>query len=136
MESLIGGIIIGIAVSIMLLFNGRVTGISGIIGGVLNPEVLDKNWRLLFLSGLFLGGFVLRFLRPSSFNLASHAKTVDYIFAGFLVGFGTLLANGCTSGHGICGISRFSVRSIVSTLTFILSGIIGVLLFKFIRGEL
>jgi uncharacterized membrane protein YedE/YeeE len=136
MEAIIGGVIIGVAVSIMLLFNGRVTGISGIIGGVLNPNTLDKNWRLLFLGGLLIGGFLLRFLYPPSFNLISNAGPVDYVIAGLLVGFGTLMGNGCTSGHGVCGISRFSVRSIVSTLTFILSGIVGVLLFKLIRGEL
>lgn len=136
MESLIGGVIIGIAVSLMLLFNGRVTGISGIVGSLLNPETLDKNWRFLFLTGLLLGGVALRFLHPESFTLLSHAKPVDYILSGLLVGYGTSLGGGCTSGHGVCGISRLSVRSIISTFTFILFGIIGVILFKVFRGEL
>ena len=136
MEAILGGVIIGVAVSIMLLFNGKVTGISGIVGGLLNKKTLDKNWRYLFLFGLFIGGVILRFIHPESFTLISNAKTFDYVFAGFLVGFGTLLGNGCTSGHGVCGISRLSVRSIASTVTFIFFGIVGVLIFKSLRGEL
>lgn len=136
MNSIIGGMIIGGAVSIMLLFNGRVTGISGIVGGLLNKETLDKNWRALFLLGLLLGGVILRFIYPESFTLISNATTVDYIFGGFLVGFGTLLGNGCTSGHGVCGISRLSARSIGATVTFIIFGFAGVILFRAIRGEL
>lgn len=136
MNSIIGGMIIGVAVSIMLLFNGRVTGISGIVGGLLNKETLDKNWRALFLVGLLLGGVILRFIYPESFTLISNATTADYILGGFLVGFGTLLGNGCTSGHGVCGISRLSARSIGSTVTFIIFGFAGVILFRVIRGEL
>lgn len=136
MEAIVGGVIIGVAVSIMLLFNGRVTGISGIIGGLINPHTLDKSWRFLFLAGLVIGGFILKFFHPSSFTMLSHARSADYIIAGLLVGYGTLMGNGCTSGHGVCGISRFSIRSIISTMTFISSGIIGVILFKLIRGEL
>lgn len=136
MESLIGGVIIGVAASLMLLFNGRVTGISGIVGSLLNPQTLDKNWRILFLIGLLLGGVVLRVLHPQAFTLLSHAKPTDYIFSGLLVGYGTALGGGCTSGHGVCGISRLSLRSIISTVTFIAFGIIGVLLFKVFRGEL
>ncbi len=135
MEALTGGIIIGIAVSIMLLFNGRVTGISGIIGGLFNKETLDKHWRIQFLIGLFLGGFVLRFMYPEAFTFISSANKIDFIFAGFLVGFGTLLGNGCTSGHGVCGISRLSIRSIASTLIFIIFGIVSVVVFKMARGE-
>lgn len=136
MYQVLGGVIIGLAATMMLLFNGRVTGISGIIGGVLNRNTHDKSWRILFLIGLALGGFLLKFLNPEVFTLISSAKTVDYITAGFLVGVGTLLGNGCTSGHGVCGISRLSTRSIVATMTFITSGILSVLLFKFLRGEL
>ena len=136
MESILGGVIIGLAVSIMLLFNGRVTGISGIIGGLLNRQVMDKNWRIMFILGLLLGGVSLKIFYPSSFKLISTATSADYMIAGFIVGFGTLLGNGCTSGHGVCGISRFSLRSIIATVTFIGFGMIGVLLFKLIRGEL
>jgi uncharacterized membrane protein YedE/YeeE len=136
MMSLVGGAIIGIAVSLMLLFNGRVTGISGIIGGTLAPKSNDTFWRVTFILGLLAGGFILQFVLPEAFEINSNARTIDYIIAGLLVGFGTLLGNGCTSGHGVCGISRFSVRSIMSTVTFITFGVISVLLFKLIRGGL
>lgn len=136
MTALFGGVLIGLAVSIMLLFNGRVTGISGIIGGLLNREALDKSWRLFFIAGLLVGGLFLRFFYPEAFTLISKNTMIDYIIAGLLVGFGTLLGNGCTSGHGVCGISRLSVRSIISTLTFIIFGVISVVIFKLIKGEL
>ena len=135
--ALIGGAIIGIAVSIMLVFNGRVTGISGIISGVLAPVYSDLGWRVLFLLGLFSGGIILRFIHPDSFLSLSQNMTIyDYALAGFLVGFGTLLGNGCTSGHGVCGISRLSIRSMIATLVFIVFGIISVFVFKLLKGEL
>lgn len=132
----IGGVIIGIAATLMLAYTGRVTGISGIIGSILNPSTSDKNWRLFFLTGLLLGGIVLNLLRPDFFTLISTADTSDYLIAGFLVGFGTLLGNGCTSGHGVCGISRFSFRSLVATGTFILAGALSVMVFRFLKGDL
>lgn len=136
LNAIIGGIIIGLAVSLMMLFNGRVTGISGIIGGVIKPHKNDLNWRVTFILGLVFGGFILQFLRPEAFVQISSALPIDYMIAGVLVGFGTLLGNGCTSGHGVCGSSRLSVRSIVATLTFIGFGIISVLIFKLVRGSL
>lgn len=136
MVQVLGGVIIGLAATMMLLFTGRVTGISGIVGGVLNSKTTDKGWRLLFLIGLISGGLVLKVLQPELFTVISSATPSDYVIAGFLVGFGTLLGNGCTSGHGVCGISRFSPRSIIATVTFIFSGIISVVVFRFLRGEL
>lgn len=136
MYQVLGGMIIGLAATMMLLFTGRVTGISGIVGGILNPSTPDKNWRILFLVGLVLGGAFLKLLRPELFTVVSLALPIDYVVAGFLVGFGTLLGNGCTSGHGVCGISRFSPRSIMATVTFILAGVISVAAFRFFRGEL
>ena len=136
MEAIVGGVLIGVAATMMLLFNGRVTGISGIVGGLLNPVSKDKSWRILFLLGLLVGGFFLRFFHPVSFVTVSNAWRIDYMIGGFFVGFGTLMGNGCTSGHGVCGISRFSFRSIISTIIFMLSGIVGVVLFKLIRGYL
>lgn len=135
-NALLGGVLIGAAVSIMLLFNGRVTGISGIIGGMFHPVKKDFSWRLFFIMGLIAGGFILNYFRPESFIQSSSATTFDYILAGLLVGFGTLLGNGCTSGHGVCGMSRFSVRSFAATITFIVFGIISVVIFKLVRGEL
>lgn len=135
-EALIGGVIIGLAATILMLFNGRISGISGILGGLLKPQKKDLGWRLSFVAGLLLGGVLLQTLRPESFFQVSSAKWFDYIFAGLLVGFGTLLGNGCTSGHGVCGISRLSIRSILATLTFIIFGFISVYIFKMMRGSL
>lgn len=135
-NALIGGALIGFAVSLMMLFNGRVTGISGIVAGIVKPTKNDLGWRLSFVSGLLFGGFVLQVLKPDVFIQISSAKWFDYALAGLLVGFGTLLGNGCTSGHGVCGISRFSMRSIIATITFILFGMISVFIFKLLRGSL
>jgi len=136
MNAILGGILIGVAVSIMLLFNGRVTGISGIVAGAISPAKNDWLWRMTFLLGLLVGGLVLKIFHSQSLEQISSAHFGDYIFAGFLVGFGTLLGNGCTSGHGVCGISRLSVRSILSTITFIIFGILSVVMFKALRGGL
>lgn len=136
MNSLLGGALIGCAVSLMLLFNGRVTGISGIVSGVLKPFKGDVSWRVLFVLGLLTGGIVLQLFYPNTLEQSSAAQYIDYIFAGLLVGFGTLLGNGCTSGHGVCGISRFSIRSIFATITFIIFGIISLAIFKLVRGSL
>ncbi len=135
-NAIFGGVLIGIAASLMMLFNGRVTGISGIMAGIIQPKKFDTGWRVSFLIGLLLGGVALIIFRPESFIQQSSAKWGDYIFAGLLVGFGTLLGNGCTSGHGVCGISRLSVRSLMATVTFIVFGILSLLVFKFFRGSL
>lgn len=135
--AIIGGVIIGFAVSIMLAFNGRVTGISGIISGILPPKKGDAFWRVLFILGLFFGGVILQINHPESLRSTSMNMNIyDYAIGGFLVGFGTLLGSGCTSGHGVCGISRLSPRSIVATLSFIFFGILSVIIFKQIKGEL
>lgn len=136
MNQIAGGILIGIAVTLMLLFNGRVTGISGILGGILDRTFSDKYWRIMFLTGLLTGGILLKFILPESFTFQTSALPVDYLIAGFLVGFGTLMGNGCTSGHGVCGLSRLSQRSLIATVTFILSGVVSVLIFKWLRGYL
>lgn len=134
MLPIIGGILIGAAASLLLLFNGRVTGISGIIGGALKAPSGEYAWRWYFLGGLFTGGLMLAFLRPESFVAPANANLFDYALAGLLVGFGTVMGNGCTSGHGVCGISRLSMRSILATVTFIGFGVLGLLLFKLVRG--
>lgn len=136
LNALIGGGLIGLAVSLMMLFNGRVTGISGILGGIIRPQKNDFNWRLAFICGLLFGGLALHIFNPIVFFQVSSSIWFDYVIAGLLVGFGTLLGNGCTSGHGVCGISRFSTRSIVATIIFIAFGIISVFIFKLLRGPL
>lgn len=132
MSALVGGAIIGIAVSVMLLFNGRVTGISGIINGALTPQRGDTLWRVLFIAGLVLGGFSLKILNPTVFQGDLGTPEWTTVVAGLFVGFGTIMGSGCTSGHGVCGISRMSIRSIVSTVTFIAAGVAGVALFRFL----
>ena len=127
LEALLGGILIGLAVTLMLLFNGRVTGISGIIFGAVDPtKVGDRNWRVVFLMGLFAGGLLLQFGAPSMLWDRLALPGLQVFSGGLLVGFGTLLGNGCTSGHGVCGISRLSLRSITATATFMLFGFLAV----------
>jgi len=129
-NALLGGLIIGIAVSLMLLWNGRVTGISGIINGVLSPVKNDTAWRVLFVTGLFLGGVVLNLTNPHVFVSTLATGPWTTIIAGLLVGFGTILGSGCTSGHGVCGISRMSPRSLVATFIFISAGVVAVAIFR------
>lgn len=130
-NALMGGVLIGISVTILLLFNGRVTGISGILSGALFPHKGEVSWRITFLSGLLSGGLLLYLLRPESFSSPATSSTLQLMVAGLLVGFGTLLGNGCTSGHGVCGISRLSVRSIVATMSFIFAGVLMVSVIRY-----
>jgi uncharacterized membrane protein YedE/YeeE len=120
--SFLGGVLIGLSASFLLLCNGKIAGISGIIGGVLRPAKGDTLWRVFFVAGLLTGGFVLRLVSPHVFDIAIGRSGGAVMLAGLLVGFGARLGNGCTSGHGVCGISRFSPRSLVATLTFIAAG--------------
>lgn len=128
--ALIGGAIIGVAVSILLIFNGRVTGISGIVSSALIPKKGDFSWRVIFLLGLFVGGLAMTSLRPQAFQSTVIAESWTTIVAGLLVGFGSSLGSGCTSGHGVCGLSRLSLRSLVATISFISAGIIAGIIFR------
>lgn len=119
-SSLAGGILIGLSASLLLITHGRIAGISGVLGGTLAGR--DLGWRILFLVGLVGGGVLFALIRPQSFPTSHAYSTVGVIAAGLLVGFGTRLGNGCTSGHGVCGIGRVSPRSIVATLIFIATG--------------
>ena len=122
----IGGILIGLAATLLLLANGRIAGVSGIIGGVLSPARGDVAWRVLFMVGLWLSGLVYWLVYGQLFLVEIGAGWPTLIAAGVLVGFGTRLGGGCTSGHGVCGVARSSKRSIVATLTFMLTAIITV----------
>ena len=129
--ALFGGALIGLAVSLMLLWNGRVTGISGIAyGAAVKPVKKEQAWRWSFIGGLFLGGLILKLVYPAAFSEGLQTPTWTVPLAGLLVGFGTVLGNGCTSGHGVCGISRLSPRSLIATGTFILAGVLAVFLFR------
>jgi uncharacterized membrane protein YedE/YeeE len=131
---LIGGGIIGIAVSLMLLLNGRVTGVSGIVSGTLKWSRGDLGWRVAFILGLIFGGYILSWFNPTAFTDELDRSLPVLVIAGLLVGYGTVLGSGCTSGHGICGISRMSPRSIASTLVFISAGILVATLFRILIG--
>lgn len=122
----IGGSIIALSTSMMLYTLGRITGISGIISQSLSKSVIDNSWRLSFILGLIFGGIIFKQGLPSYFEYKLNSSYPIIILAGLLVGFGTVLGSGCTSGHGVCGIPRLSTRSITATLIFMLFGIITV----------
>lgn len=126
-RALEGGALIGLSASLMLSFNGRVAGVSGMVGGLLQPSPGEWSWRALFVAGLALGGLVAAATLPEAFA-TSAASLGTVLLAGLLVGFGSRVGNGCTSGHGVCGISRLSPRSLAATVTFITSGALTVLL--------
>jgi uncharacterized membrane protein YedE/YeeE len=132
---LLGGVLIGSSASLLLLFNGRVAGISGIAGGLLAPTKGEVPWRLAFIAGLVGGGFLVRALLPGAFGQEASSPGLGLtVAAGLLVGFGTRLGNGCTSGHGVCGISRGSTRSIAATLVFMATGALAVFLLRTLTG--
>lgn len=125
--SLFGGMLLGLAAALLLLFSGKIAGISGVVSGLLNPQKQESSWRAAFLTGMLLSilivtplGFVLPDVSDKNILLVS--------VAGLLVGFGTRLGNGCTSGHGIIGMGRFSKRSMIATCTFMISAIVVVLI--------
>lgn len=120
-RALFGGILIGLSASILLAFSGRIAGISGILYQSV-VSFKESGWRLAFLIGLLGGGTLLWKFAPDLVQVGNVAKDSVLIGAGLLVGFGSVLGNGCTSGHGVCGISRFSVRSFVATLVFMAAG--------------
>jgi len=128
--SLLGGILIGLSASAMLLLEGKIAGISGIFAGMLRPVSNDTAWRACFVAGLLAGGMLLRVFMPTAYDFGIIRSYGVLIVAGLLVGFGTRLGNGCTSGHGVCGISRLSARSMVATAVFISSGAITVYAFN------
>lgn len=128
LSALVGGLVIGLSVTMVLLFFGRVTGISGIVYNVFIMNKKDWYWRVAFTFGLIVGGLLLQIYYPSSLENSLNHSSLRVMLAGFLVGFGALLGNGCTSGHGVCGISRFSLRSIIATVVFMSSGVVTVYL--------
>ncbi|MCO4769909.1 MAG: YeeE/YedE family protein [Deltaproteobacteria bacterium] len=122
--STLGGILIGLSAAMLMLFHGRIAGITGILAGTVRGVAGDLRWRAWFLGGMVLGGLCLGFANPSFFAMEITRSPVAMLTAGLLVGFGTRLGSGCTSGHGVCGISRFSRRSILATITFIATGVV------------
>ena len=128
-ESLIGGLIIGLAVAILYLVRGNYTGISGIYFNVISANKNGFVWRLLFVTGLIIGPVILSFFpyKDLGFEMPN-TNPIIILLGGLLVGYGTQLGSGCTSGHGVCGISRLSIRSIVGTCAFVGTGVLTVLI--------
>lgn len=119
-----GGILIGIASVLLLWLNGRIAGISGIMNGAFSKQWNESGWRVAFVLGLVAGGFFYQWVTGAALIERTDFPTSLTIAAGLLVGYGTRLGSGCTSGHGICGISRLSLRSIAATMTFVLVGML------------
>lgn len=119
--SLGGGIMIGVSAVMMALLAGRIAGISGIVGALTNPQTGDVLWRIMFLVGMFAAPWIYIAIF-GSFEFESPRGPFALVIAGLLVGIGTRMGSGCTSGHGVCGLSRMSPRSIAATLTFMAVG--------------
>jgi uncharacterized membrane protein YedE/YeeE len=127
---LIGGALIGIAASLLLLLNGRIAGISGILGGIFGASGgAERFWRLAFVIGLICGAAIYS-LAAGGLAVQLPDSNLTLVIAGLLVGFGTRLGSGCTSGHGICGLARLSPRSLAATVTFMIFGILTVYLVR------
>lgn len=128
-SSLIGGILIGTSASLLILLNGKIAGISGIVSSLLHPQNNDNSWRWAFLFGLVIAPVIYRAIHTLP-SVTVNAGSATLIIAGLLVGLGTRYGSGCTSGHGICGISRLSPRSIAATIAFMSAGAFSVFLFR------
>jgi uncharacterized membrane protein YedE/YeeE len=133
-DSLAGGILIGLATALLLIANGRVAGISGILGGLLRPARGDIAWRLCFVLGLFLAPLVWLTMRAMPPAQIDHSPAMLAI-GGLLVGIGTRFGSGCTSGHGVCGIARLSPRSLLATAGFMAAGFITVFVVRHVVGH-
>ena len=132
--SLIGGILIGLAAVGMLLFTGRISGVSGIFGGLLNAERGDTAWRAWFIGGLMAGAVFMAFFRPDTLDIVLNKSQIAIIVAGLLVGVGARLGSGCTSGHGVCGVGRLAPRSLVATAVFMTTGALTVFVVNHVFG--
>ena len=132
--ALLGGLLIGVAATLSLWANGRIAGISGIVSAAITTDQGDRAWRVLFLLGMLCGALVFALVRGEAAELDLQVGPILTVAAGLLVGFGTRLGSGCTSGHGICGLARFSRRSFTATLVFMVTAIITVYLTRHLLG--
>lgn len=132
--SLSGGVLIGVASALFILLHGRILGVSGILGGLLPPQAGDTTWRITFLMGLFAAPLVFSALAPAGYIQMPRidASYIMLIAAGLMVGIGTRYGSGCTSGHGVCGLSRLSFRSLIATSTFMIAGVVTVYIIRHI----
>jgi len=132
-SALAGGTLIGLAATLLLLFNGRIAGISGIVNGLFDAQG-DRAWRVLFLVGMIGSATAVYYLTPANFEPRTGFPVWVLILGGLLVGFGTRTGSGCTSGHGICGIGRLSKRSIIATACFFSVGVVTALVSRHLLG--
>ncbi|HEY9198825.1 MAG TPA: YeeE/YedE thiosulfate transporter family protein [Gammaproteobacteria bacterium] len=134
--SSVGGLLIGLAAIALLLINGRIAGISGIADGVLHPEKNDTLWRVVFLGGLLTGAVAVRWLLPEAMAIRIDVPLYAVLLGGFLVGIGTRIGNGCTSGHGVCGVGRLAPRSLAASAVFFTTAVVTSLLLRHVLGPL
>ncbi|MBT5626491.1 MAG: YeeE/YedE family protein [Proteobacteria bacterium] len=135
-KPLFGGFLLGLAALSLLFFNGRVAGVSGILGGFLSFKKRDTLWRFAFLTGLVAGGVLLLATCPETLDLNLKSSPPAVMLAGLLVGIGSRMGSGCTSGHGICGIGRLSQRSMIAAVIFLSSGIAAAVSIDLVFGGL
>ena len=133
--ALIVGAFIGLSAAALLLMNGRIAGISGIVGGLAAPSRGDVAWRLMFIAGLIIGAFAYRLAVEPNMALALTPSLPLLVVGGLLTGIGTTVSGGCTSGHGVCGIARLSPRSIIATLVFMAAGGATVFVMRHVIGD-
>jgi uncharacterized protein len=134
LSAAIGGALIGLSAVLLMLLTGRIAGISGIFGGLLNPDSSDRGWRIAFIAGLILAPLLAGWIGQGMPTPQLPASWTVIIAAGLLVGFGARLGGGCTSGHGICGVARLSGRSIAATVIFMLTAIATVAITRHVLG--
>jgi uncharacterized membrane protein YedE/YeeE len=134
--STIGGAMIGLAAILLLLTNGRIAGISGITAGVLHPSQGNTLWRAVFLAGMLAGAGLIAVFHPAAMALRFDVSNAAILLGGFLVGIGTRIGNGCTSGHGVCGVGRLAPRSIVASAVFFTTAVITTWLIRHVTGGL
>jgi uncharacterized membrane protein YedE/YeeE len=135
LPSLLGGALIGLSAALVLLGIGRIAGISGIFAGLLVPRSGDIAWRVAFMLGLVAGGIVMGLINPALFAVTTRSSLLTVAAAGLLVGVGTRMSDGCTSGHGVCGISRGSLRSLAATMTFMVTAGLTVFVVRHVLGD-
>ncbi|MBR1208161.1 MULTISPECIES: YeeE/YedE family protein [unclassified Bradyrhizobium] len=134
-SALAGGLMIGASASLLLIFNGRIAGISGIVAGLFQRDLLEVSWRVAFVVGVLLAPFLYGVIFGSLPPVAFDASAGVIVVAGLFVGFGTRLGSGCTSGHGVCGLSRGSPRSLLATGVFMFTAVVTVLVTRHLIGQ-
>ena len=134
LAALCGGVLIGVSATLLLLLNGRIAGISGILNGAMESVVGDRRWRWMFLAGLLIGAGAIGHWSGAGYYAADTYSPWLMTVGGLLVGAGTRIGSGCTSGHGVCGLGRLSLRSLAATATFMLTAIATVYVIRHVAG--